>query len=70
LGLKVLRREIAELAGVVEASVWNWKADGSRPDYNHMRAIIAFLGDNPPPQVTRIAGQLVRLRARAFSGIS
>ncbi len=62
LGLKMLQREVAEKLGVVVASICNWEANESQPDFRWMPAVIQFLGYNPLPEAKTIAEKLVRQR--------
>ena len=47
LGLKMLRKQVAEEIGVDKTSVVNWEANASIPSIEYMPAVIAFLGYNP-----------------------
>jgi transcriptional regulator with XRE-family HTH domain len=62
LGLKMLQREVAEGIGVNKATVENWEANASQPDFRWMPAVIRFLGYNPLPEAKTMAEQLVRHR--------
>jgi site-specific DNA recombinase len=62
LGQKLLQKDVAEQLGVDKTSVFNWEANASTPEIRYMPAIIGFLGYNPLPAATTLAGQLVRQR--------
>jgi transcriptional regulator with XRE-family HTH domain len=62
LGLKMLQREVAELIDVNKATVENWEANASQPDFRFLPAVIQFLGYNPLPPAKTMAEQLVRHR--------
>ena len=62
LGLKMLQREVAEQIGVVVASICNWEANESQPDFRWIPAVIRFLGYNPLPAAETTPERLVRHR--------
>ena len=62
LMLKLTQEQVAERLGVTTASVYNWESDDSQPSVPYIPAIIEFLGYNPLPAATTLAGRLVRHR--------
>jgi transcriptional regulator with XRE-family HTH domain len=62
LTLKLTQEEVGAKLGVTDASVYNWESDDSKPSVPHIPAIIEFLGYNPLPAATSLAGRLVRHR--------
>jgi site-specific DNA recombinase len=62
LMLKLTQEQVAERLGVTTASVYNWESDDSQPSVPYIPAIIEFLGYNPLPATTTLAGRLVRHR--------
>lgn len=62
LTLKLLQRQVAEQIGVKACSIVNWEKDRTKPDLEHIPAIIRFLGYNPLPQPAGLAGRLVQCR--------
>jgi transcriptional regulator with XRE-family HTH domain len=62
LGLKLLQREVAEQVGVNKATVENWEANASQPEFRYLPAVIRFLGYNPLPEANTIPQRLVRRR--------
>ena len=46
MDLGLIQREVAEIIGVTESSIWNWK-HGVEPEQHHNPKIIKFLGDIP-----------------------
>jgi site-specific DNA recombinase len=62
LAQKMLQKDVAEQLGVDKTSVFNWEANTSNPEIRYMPAIIRFLGYNPLPAASTLAGQLVRQR--------
>src|ERR1019366_2932428 len=62
LTLKLTQEQVAERLGVTTASVYNWESDDSKPSVPYIPAIIEFLGYNPLPAATTLAGRLVRHR--------
>lgn len=62
LTLKLIQKEVGAKLGVTEASIYNWEGDDSKPSIEYMPAIIKFLGNNPLPSATTLAGRLTRHR--------
>jgi transcriptional regulator with XRE-family HTH domain len=62
LMLRHTQEQVAERLGVTTASVYNWESDDSQPSVPYIPAIIDFLGYNPLPAATTLAGRLVRHR--------
>jgi transcriptional regulator with XRE-family HTH domain len=62
LGLKMIRRDLAEQMGVNMTSIANWESNRMQPDHTHMPAVIRFLGYNPLPEAKTLAEQLIRHR--------
>src|SRR4051794_419474 len=62
LGLKMLQRELGDLLGVCEPSVFNWERNSSSPEIRYMPAIIDFLGYDPLPEANGWGERLVRHR--------
>ena len=46
MDLGLLQREVAEIIGVTESSVWNWE-HGTEPELQYNQSIIRFLGYIP-----------------------
>lgn len=46
MDLGLLQREVAEIIGVTESSIWNWE-HGTEPELQYKPRIINFLGDVP-----------------------
>jgi transcriptional regulator with XRE-family HTH domain len=59
LTLKLTQEQVGEKLGVTEASIYNWESDDSKPSVPYMPAVIEFLGYNPLPAATTLAGRLV-----------
>ena len=47
LDLGLLQREVAEVVGVTESSIWNWEANRSTPQLRFIPKVVAFLGYEP-----------------------
>ncbi len=62
LELKLLQRDVAAQIGADESSIFNWEANRGQPQLRYMPAVIGFLGYNPLPKATDLAGRLVRHR--------
>jgi transcriptional regulator with XRE-family HTH domain len=60
--LKLLQKQVAQQIGVDKTSIYNWENSRSKPDLEHMPAIIRFLGYNPSPPSERWADRLVHGR--------
>ena len=58
MDLGLLQREVAEIIGVTESSIWNWE-HGTEPELQYNQRIIKFLGyipfDCPDDTVGRLA---------------
>ena len=58
MDLGLLQREVAEIIGVTESSIWNWE-HGTEPELQYNPRIIKFLGyipfDCPDDTVGRLA---------------
>ena len=58
MDLGLLQREVAEIIGVTESSIWNWE-HGTEPELQYNPSIIKFLGyipfDCPDDTVGRLA---------------
>ena len=58
MDLGLLQREVAEIIGVTESSIWNWE-HGTEPELDYNPKIIEFLGyipfDCPDDTVGRLA---------------
>jgi len=58
MDLGLLQREVAEIIGVTESSIWNWE-HGTEPELQYNPNIIRFLGyvpfDRPDDTVGRLA---------------
>ncbi|HPT24811.1 MAG TPA: helix-turn-helix transcriptional regulator, partial [Bryobacteraceae bacterium] len=57
-----LQRDVAAQIGADESSIFNWEANRGQPQLRYMPAVIGFLGYNPLPKATDLAGRLVRHR--------
>jgi DNA-binding XRE family transcriptional regulator len=64
LDLGMLQREAARAIGVSPATYRRWEAGRSAPALCHEPRLIAFLGEDPRPAPTTVAGQLQLLRGR------
>jgi DNA-binding XRE family transcriptional regulator len=62
LDLALLQRQVADSIGVDKNTIANWEGQRSNPALILMPAIIRFLGYNPLPGSTTLAGRLVRYR--------
>lgn len=57
MDLGLLQREVAEIIGVTESSVWNWE-HGTEPEQQYNPKIIKFLGYIPFGCPDNIVGRL------------
>lgn len=62
LKLKLMQKQVAEQLGVVQTTIHNWETNVSQPGFEHMPAIIEFVGYNPLPPATSLAERLIRAR--------
>jgi transcriptional regulator with XRE-family HTH domain len=62
LRLKLQQSEAGRRIKASACTIRNWELNRSEPDLRYIPGIIAFLGYNPLPQETTLAGQLVRAR--------
>jgi DNA-binding transcriptional regulator YiaG len=60
----LLQRETAAEIGVSSATYLRWETGRSAPALRHEPRVIAFLGEDPRPTPTTVAGQLQLLRRR------
>ena len=47
LDLKLTQKQVAELVGVDQTTVWNWESNRTEPLTRHLPSIIIFLGCSP-----------------------
>lgn len=47
LDLKLTQKQVAELVGVDQTTVWNWESNRTEPLTRHLPSIIIFLGYSP-----------------------
>jgi site-specific DNA recombinase len=62
LKLKLFQNDVAKRLGVDKASIFNWEKNATQPGFEHMPAVIEFLGYNPLPPAKSWAERLVRGR--------
>ena len=58
MDLGLLQREVAEIIGVTESSIWNWE-HGTEPELQYKSSIIIFLG-YIRPKVARRSSLMIR----------
>ncbi len=68
LDLKLTQKQVAEILGVTESSVWNWEGNESPPFWRFWGPIRDFLSYDPFPTARTLAERLVRYRQ--MSGLS
>ena len=62
LDLGLLQRQVAQLIGVSEATIWNWERHESSPQIHVLPRVIKFLGYDPFPPSESLAEKLVMSR--------
>jgi transcriptional regulator with XRE-family HTH domain len=68
LDLKLLQKQVAQIIGFDEASIWNWENNLTKPSLRAVPKIIEFLGYKPP-EIETTLGQKIST-ARWLRGLS
>ncbi|HWD00430.1 MAG TPA: recombinase family protein [Candidatus Sulfopaludibacter sp.] len=68
LVLKLLQKQVAQQIGVCKSSIANWEKNRGEPEFEHVPAVIRFLGYNPLPPADGWGPRLVQ--GRTILGIS
>ncbi len=57
LELKLLQKDVAQLVGVDETTVYNWERGYTRTPFRYMPRILEFLGYDPSPNEPKTLGE-------------
>lgn len=72
MDLKLFQKDVADMIGVLECTVYNWESRGNEPGIKYMPKIIEFLGYVPfdcPGDVLGRLSYLRKIKGLSFLGL-